>query len=88
MMAAMKQTDSPPESLLEWCNARRGRTTKLAKYLQKSREFVRQMANEIRPVPHEMQVLIPAAMKKIEREEAKSMSAAMRHINQMARGQT
>ncbi len=74
------------KTLMKWCQKRRGRAAALANYLGKSREFVRQMANATRPIPGDLQILIPAAIKQIELDEGGRLNLAMRRIIAIGEG--
>lgn len=82
MIAAMNHQ----EALHDWCYAKRGRITQLARYIECSHDFVRQMSNGTRQIPEKMHKLIPAAMKIVEAEEAKAMKAALQRMKALAKG--
>lgn len=69
-----------PATLKQWCEKRRGRAAALAKLLDKSREFVRQMGTADRPIPGDILKLLPVAIKKIEADEKAEHDAAVARI--------
>jgi hypothetical protein len=69
-----------PQTLKNWCKARRGRAAALSIQLGCSREFVRQISVGERSISTHMLKLLPAAIKCCEAIEARTLKASMTRI--------
>lgn len=69
----MKHTD-----LRQWCDAKRGRLSLLARELGQHRQFIWQLAEGVRPIPDSLLPLLVHEMRRTERleEEAQEAKAA------------
>lgn len=64
------------EDLRQWCGARRGRLSALARELGQHRQFVWQWARGVRPIPDSLLPLVIHEMRRAERAEAEELEAA------------